>query len=208
MDISMRFKISTLKIWGYHRKYSIWGLTPNTAKPLLLIFLLGTFLFTIGCATLQEREDRYGSNPPIITSTYAKDSIRSGDTWKVYVNAMDQDGDMDIFVCSIMQDGSGPYPFDTIRIKPDQGKYLSGYLYLPASGFQDLWNVHIELSLYILDKAGHKSNEEVLELRFTSRASDEEVDQTIYDNRPLGPIKTDIFNLDIGDVSGGDFQVQ
>jgi hypothetical protein len=163
------------------------------------VFVIGIILFALGCATLQDQEARYGSNPPVISVTFAKDKIISGDTWKIYVNAFDQDGDMDTFICSIIQDGFGPYPFDTIKIKPEQSKKLSGYLYLTTHTPQDLWGIHIELSLYIVDKAGHKSNQKTFELRFASKGSDKEVDRTLFDDNPLGPIMIDITNhVDIG----------
>ncbi|MEW6616361.1 MAG: hypothetical protein AB1401_12975 [Thermodesulfobacteriota bacterium] len=163
------------------------------------ISAIGIAFLTIGCATLQDQEARYGSNPPVINVTFAKDRIVSGDTWKIYVNASDVDGDMARFVCSALQDGRHPYPFDLIGIKPEQSKKLSGYLYLTTHTPQDLWGIHIELSLYIIDKAGHKSNEKTFELRFASKASDKEVDRTLFDDNPLGPIMINITNLaDIG----------
>ena len=170
--------------------------------------VMGIFLFTVGCATFKEREAKYGSNIPVIALSFAKDKIISGDTWKIYINAFDQDGDMEAFVCSIFQDGAQPYPFDTVWIKPDQKEKLSGYLYLPTSPFQDLWNIHIELYVSIVDRAGHMSKEELFELRFSSEASDKEVNKALFVERSLGPIKTDIINPSIGDVSGGGVGVQ
>lgn len=167
---------------------------------MVWIFVIGIILFTLGCATLEEREARYGSNPPVIAATFAKDRIVSGDTWKIYVNASDADGDMERFVCSVLQDGRHPYPFDLIAIKPEQRKNLSGYLYLPTNPSKDLWGVHIALSLYIVDKAGHKSNEETFDLRFASKASDKEVDRTLFDDRTLGPIMVDITKLADTDI--------
>ncbi|MBI4619331.1 MAG: hypothetical protein HY739_04080 [Desulfobacterales bacterium] len=166
---------------------------------MVWLFVIGFVTLTLGCATLEDQEARYGSDPPVITATFAKDRIVFGDTWKIYVNAFDADGDMDSFVCSILQDGRHPYPFDIIKIKPGQRKELSGYLYLPTNTPQDLWGIHIELSLYIVDKAGHKSNEKTFELRFESKASDKEMDRALFDDMPLGPIMIDITNLvDIG----------
>jgi len=159
------------------------------------IFAIGIVLLTLGCATLKDQEARYGSNPPVITATFAKDKIVSGDTWKIYINASDADGDMSRFVCSVFQDGGYPYPFDLIEIKPEQKKKLSGYLYLPTyTSHEDLWNVHLELYLHIVDKAGHRSKEEVFELRFASKASNEEADKTLFDDKPLGPIMINITN--------------
>ena len=206
-DINMinliKSKINIIENLENFIKYHVAG-----SRSWIWLPLLGAFLFTTGCATFKEREARFGSNIPIIAVSFAKDKIISGDTWKIYINAFDQDGDMEAFVCSIFQDGMQPYPFDTVWIKPDQKEKLSGYLYLPTSPFQDLWNIHIELYISIVDRAGHMSKEELFELRFSSEASDKDVDKTLFAERSLGPIKTDIMNPSIGDVSGGDFGIQ
>ena len=177
-------------------------------KPLRVWSLFGVLLMCFGCATIEEREVIYGTNIPIITSTFAKDEIRSVDVWKVYVNALDIDGDMKMIVCSIMQDGYGLYPVDTIRIKPEHGGELSGYLYLPAQSFQNLWNVHIALSLHIVDKAGHTSNEEILRLSFASKASDKQVDKKLFHDEPIGPIMINLIGHDRGDGPNVDIQVR
>ena len=177
-------------------------------RPWRVLALLGVILINSGCATVEEREVVYGTNIPIITSTFAKDEIRSGDTWKVYVNALDVDGDMKMFICSIMQNGYGAYPVDTVRIAPEQGGELSGYLYLDTPRFHPLWNAHIELSLQIVDKAGHISNEETLRLSFASKASGKEVDRTVFHDRPIGPIMTELSGHDGGDGPNLDIQLQ
>ena len=177
-------------------------------KPWRVLSLFGLLLLSCGCATIEEREAIYGTNIPIITSTFAKDEIRAVDTWKVYLNALDIDGDMKMIVCSIMQDGYGAYPVDTVRIKPEQGGELSGYLYLPAQSFQDLWNVHIALSLHIVDKAGHMSNEETLRLSFASKASEREVDKALFHDEPIGPIMIHLVGHDRGDGPDVDIQVR
>ena len=177
----------------------------QTTGPRSWIWLpvLGAFIFTTGCATFKELEAKYGPNSPIIEASFAKNEIICGDTWKIYINAFDQDGDMNVFICSIYQDGMVPYPFDTVRIKPDQREKLSGYLYLVTSPFEDLWNVNLELHISIVDKAGHRSKKELFKLRFSSEASDKEVDKTRFAERSLGPIKTDILNPRFGFDLGG-----
>ena len=165
--------------------------------------VLGAFIFTTGCATFKELEAKYGPNSPIIEASFAKNQIIGGDTWKIYINAFDQDGDMNVFTCSIYQDGMVPYPSDTVRIKPDQREKLSGYLFLVTRMTDDLWNINLKLYVSIVDKAGHRSKKELFKLRFLSEASDKEVDKTRFAERSLGPIKTDIINPRFGFDLGG-----
>jgi len=72
----------------------------------------------------------YGRGVPVITQSFASNEIRPGETWKVYLNAHDPDGDMKQIVCVIEQPGVGVYPAAYTRIKADNRKELSGYIYL------------------------------------------------------------------------------
>ncbi|MCK4816240.1 hypothetical protein KA005_10770 [bacterium] len=133
----------------------------------------------------------------------------SGDTWRIYLNAFDEDGDMDmVVISSLIQDGGAPYPFDMIRIKEDSGRNLSGYLYLTTNPFEELWNVNVELSLYIVDKAGHRSEIKDFTFRFFSKESEEAADKALFSETALGPIKIDVINPLLFDVSGGEAEVQ
>ncbi len=198
MDILIRLRISISKIGSITSpRRSIW-------LSVLMLFFLCTH-----CATLEEKEARYGVNPPTITATFAKETIVSGDTWRIYLNAFDEDGDMGmIVISSLIQDGWVSYPVDTIRINEDSGRNLSGYLYLTTNPFEELWNVNVELSLYIVDKAGHRSEIKDFTLRFFSKESKEVVDKALFNQAPLGPIKIDIINPLLFDVSGGEAEVQ
>jgi len=54
---------------------------------------------------------------PVITQSFASTSLGAGDTWKVYLNASDPDGDMKYIVCTIDQPGIGIYPVSFTRVK-------------------------------------------------------------------------------------------
>jgi len=197
MDILVRLRISISKV----------GSITLSRRSIWLSVLMILFLCT-HCATVLEKEARYGVNPPIITATFAKETIVSGDTWKIYVNAFDEDGDMGmIVISSLIQDGWVPYPVDTIRIKEDTGRNLSGYLYLTTSPFEELWNVNVGLSLYIIDKAGHRSEIKDFDLRFFSKESKEVADKALFSETALGTIKIDLINPFLFDISGGEVQV-
>ena len=157
------------------------------------------------CATLEEKEAKFGSNPPVIATAFAKEKIRMGYTWRIYLNAFDPDGDMKmILVSSLLQEGGDPYPFSTVKIPKESAHQLSGYIYLTTSPFADLWNVHLGLSINIVDRAGHMSMPHHFELTFSDKASDVEPDAEIFTDRPLGPISIDLINPSLFDASGGD----
>ncbi len=197
MDVFPRLRISISKI----------ECITSPRRWVWLSVLMLLFLCTY-CATGVQKEARYGLNPPTITATFAKETIVSGDTWRVYLNAFDEDGDMDmVVISSLIQDGGAPYPFDMIRIREGSARNLSGYLYLITSPFEELWNVNMELSLYIVDKAGHRSEIKDFTFRFFSKESEEAADKVLFSETALGPIKIDIINPLLFDVSGGQAEV-
>ena len=67
---------------------------------------------------------------PLITHSFAAKEIRPGDTWRVFLNARDPDGDMKTIFCTVEQPGRGTYPISLFRISESQRRELSGFLYL------------------------------------------------------------------------------
>ena len=158
------------------------------------IIITGIAVLTLNCMSLEEREAIYGSNSPIIEATFAKDKIVSGDTWKIYINASDEDGDMKAFACTIYQDGIYAHPLDKVKIKEDQKKKLSGYLCLATDAFQNLWGVNVELHLNIIDCAGHWSEAKIIKMKLGSRKSKKEADKNVFKEMPLGNIFIKLVN--------------
>jgi len=150
-----------------------------------LLFLLAS------CAALDPieiREQKYGKSIPVISESFASKELRVGDTWKVYLNASDPDGDMRYIVAIIEQPGKEAYPPSYTRIKEENQKSFSGYVYLNTIGVEGFDYGIITLHIQIQDKAGHLSKPVSFPLTFTQRAKQEEPPQGIFKDTALGPI--------------------
>ena len=160
------------------------------------LFLTGWVLYFLaagitGCATLQPievGETKHEKAVPVIRQSFASQQIRPGDTWKIYLNAFHPDGDMKNFVCIIDQPGMASYPVSFTRIKKENRKNLSGYIYLNTMSPYDLNFVNISLTVQIQDHTGHYSQPTVFPLSFHSSARQEPPPPGIFQNKDLGPI--------------------
>ncbi len=160
------------------------------------IFASLAVLLLAGCAALggmPEREKVYGKAVPVITEAFASKQVSSGETWRVYINASDVDGDMDQINCSIDQPGVFPaYPTAYTKIGQDQQKNLSGYLYLDTSGLYRSMNIYLTLS--IRDKAGHFSAPVMFPLNIIQPSGkqkeirQEKPPRGTFQDKSLGPI--------------------
>ena len=167
----------------------------------ILALLILPFL-ALGCAALEPievREQTYGKGVPVITQSFASKQMRPGDTWKVYLNATDPDGDMKNIFCSIEQPGIGTYPGSFTKIKEANRKELSGYIYLNTVGIQGLNWVNITLTVQVQDKAGHFSQPVVFPLSFNSRSKQESPPPGIFQEKELGPIMILLRTITDGD---------
>ena len=138
------------------------------------------------------REQKYGSNVPVITNAFAAQEIRAGDIWKIYLEASDPDGDMKTIVCSIEQPGV-PYPSSFTRIGEGQRKNLSGYIFLTTKPGL----VSLTLNVQIMDEAGHYSAPVSFLLVFGSKAKQENPPPGVFKENELGPI-----NINLQRISG------
>ncbi len=146
-----------------------------------------------GCAGLQGAgglEKIYGKSGPVITGSFAVKQMRTGDVWKVYLNASDPDGDMSYIVATIDQPGKGgAYPPSYIRIK-EGGKDLSGYIYFNTdlNIQQGLTYTNLTLTVSIKDKAGHLSHPVSFPLHFQKIALRQPPPAGVFQEKDLGPI--------------------
>ena len=125
---------------------------------------------------------------PVINRSFAQERIRLGDTWKVYLNASDPDGEMQAIVCTLEQAGAGPHPVGLTRVPANARQELSGYVYLKTVGAQGLSNTSLRLKIQIRDKSGNYSTPVSFPLAFDPRSRAEDPPAGIFQERDLGPI--------------------
>jgi len=151
----------------------------------VLLFLAGG---CVGLEPIEVREKTYGKGVPVIGLSFASKQIRPGDTWMVYLNASDPDGDMNYIVCNIDQPGIGAYSASFTRIKEDERKELSGYIYLPTAGVSNLNFVNLTLQVQIQDKAMHFSAPVSFPLSINNRYRQDPPSKDTFKERDLGPV--------------------
>jgi len=161
------------------------------------------FLLAAGCAALEPlevREKMYGKGISVITQSFASKEIRPGETWKVYLNAHDPDGEMKQIVCVIEQPGVGVYPAAYTRIKADNRKELSGYIYLTTFdvNYSSFNYVNLSLRVQIQDMAGHYSAPVLFPLGFNALSRQEPPPQNVFKEQDLGPIMIQLRTVDQG----------
>jgi hypothetical protein len=142
----------------------------------------------IGLETMEVREAKYGKSVPVIQKSFASKGISPGQTWKIYLIASDPDGEMKNIVCTIDQPGVGVYPASFTKIKEENRKELSGYIYLNTQSWDDLTFLNLTLTVQIQDEAGHFSAPAIFPLSFNSRFAQEPAPPGVFQEKDLGPI--------------------
>jgi hypothetical protein len=165
-------------------------------------------LLMAGCATIknvEEREKTYGKEAPVITENFASKQLRPGDTWKIYLKASDPGGDIYRVVAMVNQPGLGLYPVSYTKVPQENGKELSGYIYLNTHGPYGVgWQNFLSLSvtIQIQDRAGHFSEPVTFPLSLQNRYTQEPPPTGKFKEQSLGPIMV-VLRDPAGDQSDG-----
>jgi hypothetical protein len=118
--------------------------------------------------TLAEWFTKPGGSPPVIIHSFASEKLSHGDTWRIYLEAKDPDGDMREIVYTVGGAWAGGR-VNYIRIKKGKRADLVGYLECftssPATAVAD-WTA-LTLTLYIRDKRGNASEKVVFSVALT-----------------------------------------
>jgi hypothetical protein len=150
---------------------------------LLFIMFLGGL--TLGSAVGQEKKA-----PPVVKDSFAAKQINPYETWKVYFNAADPDGDMLSVFAIIDSPGVGQYPLGITRLKRENQKEISGYVYLTTFGVHSsLLNfAHLTLTLWVRDKSGNFSEPVNFPLSINTTYIQESPPAGKFAQEDLGPI--------------------
>jgi len=171
-------------------------------KKKIVVSAFVIFFITMGFAFIA-RAQVSGLVVPVITQAFASKEVRPGVAWKVYLNVSDPNGEMKNIYAIVDQAGVGQYPVTTIRIKEEDRKELSGYIYLPGtSQWGQLEFVNITLTVQVQDQNGAFSAPAVFPLKFSSRASQEEPPQGVFKEQEIGPIMIRLKTIDGGPGGG------
>ncbi len=171
-----------------------------------ILAVLAMLSLVMGCSTMMAGEVPEGTQakaPPVITQSFASKEVYGEDIWKVYLNASDPDGGLKYIYAVIDQLGVGEYPVSIIRVKEQDRKELSGYIYL------NTWNpyvllqfIKLTLTVQVEDKAGHFSAPVVFPLFIQDRAIQEAPPKGVFKEEDLGPIMITLHGI-LGGEGGG-----
>ena len=155
---------------------------------LMAIFIMvgGWAIFepTIIQATAEEK------GIPVIVQSFAPKELTPGDVWKVYLKASDPDGKMKYIFATVSQPGVGSYPVSITKIKDENQKEVSGYIYLNTAPGRSsrFFNLTLTLTVNIKDDRGQFSKPAVFPLSFAAKPSPEAPPQGVFNEQDLGPI--------------------
>jgi hypothetical protein len=135
------------------------------------------------------RAEAPGKGVPVITQSFASPKVWPGQTWKVYLNISDPNGEMKYIFATVEQPGVGPYPLSIIRIREGDRKEMSGYLYLvTATPWYSLDFVNLTLIVEVQDKSGNFSQPAIFPLAINSRYTQESAPGGVFKEQELGPV--------------------
>ncbi len=168
-----------------------------------VIPVLSVVLLLAGCASMQANQGnpQAASARPVITQAFAAPEMRTGDAWKIYINASDPNGDMEYVVATVDQLGrGGGYPPSYTRIKSGGRQQLSGYVYLnTANNVQQGLNfTNLVMTVQIKDRNGNMSNPVSFPLHFQLSAVQQPPPAGVFQEANLGPIMIQIRPLGDG----------
>ena len=167
----------------------------------VLIFLS----MATGCATFSSPEIGEKATP-VITQSFASKEVRTGDTWKVYLQVSDPGGEMRNIYAVIDQPGVGQYPLSILRVKPENRKELSGYIYLStATPVAPLYFINLMLTVQVQDRSGNFSQPVVFPLSINNRSTQEVPPQGVFKEDALGPVMVTLKTIDGGGGGDGGF---
>lgn len=129
------------------------------------------------------------TNPPVITNAFASGELAPGETWKIFLQAEDPDGDMVRIICTFEQPGGGVQPAAFIKIREDRRRNLSGYIFLNTAEAPGQSFAGGRLTVQIQDRKGALSNSESFAVDLNPRALQKNPPPGVFRDENLGPVQ-------------------
>ena len=132
---------------------------------------------------------------PVIEDYYAVKAVRPGETWNIYLQAKDEDGDMKYIAATLHGAGTG-YDTSETYLKGENRAEFAGYLLLETPPDRALVTSRESLSMkiFIRDWAGNQSEAIDLPVTFVEHETHESIPGKLQDaaKHRLGAIDIDI----------------
>jgi hypothetical protein len=178
------------------------GATVMISK-MSVALLLASLLFGCGLSWKDEGPPpRKADRSPEIISFQAEQTVRPGETWRIYLKLRDADCDMAYVVTQLWQLGAASYPVSFTPIRQPGCPELVGYIFLRTPADRELvWN-QFEAKVFIRDRQGNHSNSIDLPLNFDWIPSKKQPEQ--WQNATMvsiGSINVDLANT-LGSAAG------
>jgi len=152
----------------------------------LVVIAVGWVIFWP--AVTQSAEEEKGT--AVIVQSFAAKELTPGYVWRVYLKASAPNCKMKYIIATISQPGVGTYPVSITKIKEENEKELSGYVYLNTDPIRlaRFFNLTLTLTVNIKDDRGQFSKPAVFPLSFVAKPAPEAPPEGIFKEQDLGPI--------------------
>ena len=164
-------------------------------KQALLATIICSFLIMVSPVPHQSSasEGQQAGQGPIIFDSYASSSVRPGTSWRVYLRARDEGGQMKSIVAVLSGPGSSPQTAIT-WLKKKHSQKVAGYLYLRTPSDMSLLSRTYTLQIFVRDSKENKSEAVEFPLSFDLKKKSAELPvewQDVADKR-IGAIMIEI----------------
>ena len=159
-------------------------------RALFMIALIWIVLGCVSCTQHRTQSQTGKGEAPEIIDSYAAEVIRSGETWRVYLKAKDNDGDMRNIIASLSQTGRGVTGTSSTPIEEKHSEEVAGYLALRTPRDRRLGRDRFTLRIFVEDSQGNRSETVEFPLRFANVPTAETPEKwEKIEDRSLGFIK-------------------
>ena len=148
--------------------------------------------------SLADKEKLFGPNTPRVIEAFAQENMRYLEPWRIFINAEDADGDMARIDAVVQLSGASPQ-FVSLRLKERFRRRAAGYLWVSLFLNQAHVSHILQVTLYLEDKAGHRSQERSFTLHISGHPFPAEVEKVRDFARrypeAIGPLNVDRFQF-------------